>query len=121
MEIRLTEFDDLIIAVGNSTKDTLDSLKSSSDWRREKFVLIVPPFKTQCVGMATDSVRDVVEFTLNAKSMVLLYLPVLMAVGLLLFFTAHSLSRFVCVCVCVCVCMCTCVGVGVWVFVCVGG
>ncbi len=97
IEIKIYEFNKLMIIVGNSTESTEKSLVTigNYDVKEDKFGLVWGPYDHQCMGLkCVGSERDA-GLTLDVKSRVLLHLPVLLMVGLSLFYAAHTLSRWV--------------------------
>ncbi len=94
LDISVSEFDKLVIVVGNSTENTNKLLLGASNYDAEnrEFRLISSPYLTQCLGAKSAS-GGTENMTLDVRSRVLLYLPGLLAIGLLLFYSAHTLSR----------------------------
>ncbi len=96
LEITISEFDKLVIVVGNSTENTVNLILGASNYDAEEgeFRLVASPFLTQCLGARSAS-GGAENMTLDVRSRVLLYLPGLLVIGLFLFYTAHTLSRCV--------------------------
>lgn len=94
LNVKLYEFEKLIIVVGNSTENTEKALEAEYDIKDKEFKIELSPYINQCVGLKSVN-EDDTNVTLDVKSQVVLRLPILLVVGLFLFYAAHTLSRWV--------------------------